>query len=560
MKSTLVLCALLLLLFTAFSSFNYATAKKRKQPNIVLIMADDVSPMHFSCYGGVVNTPHIDKLAADGMLFNRAYCTSPACTPSRYSIHTGQYAGRSKNDELHTTDKKNEMYNLEWNSYITKENKSIHEILNKAGYRTGFVGKYHIQKLSDEEMKEFPELARDADLDDPEVNEKLKEHQSILVRHVKEDLKADYAASVLWTNFGDATPIRNLQYHHLEWKTKGAVDFLKTCSDDEPFFLFLGTTALHGPNHAQNLRANPHYTPGGKLENPYEYHPSRETIFERLQQPGHKVNHFSAGTVYLDDQVGAVMSQLKELGLDDNTMVILTADHGVEPGKASVYEQGVNVPFIVRWPGMAEPGSVTNELVQFVDFMPTFADAAGIKIRNYMVDGESFLPVLKGKKGREHIYCEMGYARAVTNGRYKYIAFRLPEEAQAEIEAGKVTALNHLYWPKQAHASISLMYYPAYFDPDQLYDLENDPYEQVNLAGDPQYAEILEEMKGILNEYTTSIGFPYPLEDTGFGQTEAYKKLVEKSVNIKNTPGWWPKSYVWPPSNKLHQAKIMIRQ
>ncbi len=552
---------LMVVLFNGYKSYTsnniQATAV---QPNIVLIMADDVSPLHFSSYGGAVNTPNIDKLAAEGMRFDRAYCTSAACTPSRFSILTGQYAGRSKGPDFLADVSDSEPYNLGWETHLTPEKQTLHQMLKKAGYYTGYVGKYHLRHLEEEELKQFPQISPDADPYDPKVDRQLRRHQELLVEHIKKDVDADFAASILWQNYGKATPIKQLHQHNLEWKTNGAVEFLKTCSPNQPFFLMLNTTALHGPNMDKSMQNDPHLTPAGRLKEPYKYHPERKTVFERVEASGLPVNTFTAGATWLDDQIGAIVKQLELLELDQNTVIIVTSDHGIEPAKGSIYDQGVKVPFIVKWKGQVKAGTTTDELVQFTDFMPTFARWAGVKPDpKQPIDGIDFSPVLQGGQGREHLFYEFGYTRAVTNGRYKYLAFRLPEQVKQRIAYGQQQIINHIDWPKQVHASITLMYYPHYFDADQLYDLEKDPYEQVNLARDPAYAGVLAEMKGILQNYVSSIGAPFDLNDTEFAETEAYKKVVKQSVNMENVPVWWPKNSKWPPASEKEEAAIMIR-
>lgn len=553
--------------------------KKEERPNIILIMADDITPEHFSCYGGKIPTPTIDSLAAQGAIFSNAYCTSAASTPSRFSILTGLYANRCTHPEFTDSLKPGEPYNLEWNVPLVNSNTTLHEVLNQAGYYTGFVGKFHLgdQNFDHPGTNGLPELAIDDNPEELQTDEKLKDFQRGLAFELKKLTGADYVASVLWKNF-DEFKVKKLKFHNLEWITEGAVHFFDSVPEQKPFFLYLATTALHGPNHAKSLKVNPHYTPGGKLTDPYKYHPERHSIFDRVRATGRSANaanyglipfdvndtlkfareldrmdHYNTGAVYLDDQIKAIVNKLKQTGKDKNTLIIITADHGVEPGKSTCYEKGNKVPFIVIWPDKVKPGTRYNELVQFTDFMPTLSAVAGIAPdKQVKTDGVDFSPLLTGKGTyqRNSIYFEMGYTRAVSDGRYKYIATRYPSQVTKRITSGQQTFINHLNVLGQVHASVTLQFYPGYFDADQLYDLKTDPYEQHNLAYKPEYKAELEHMQTLLQSYLIQFNYPFDLSDTKLFSHPAYLKAVEETKNMgtRFIP-WWPDAFVWPTMN-----------
>lgn len=550
---------------------------KNEKPNILLIMADDITPEHLGCYGGKMPTSTIDSLAAQGAVFSNAYCTSAASTPSRFSILTGLYANRCTHTEFTKNHQSGQPYNLEWNTPLTDSNNVLHEVLKEAGYYTGFVGKFHTGQLNFDTpgTNGLPDIGVDELPEATDTDGKLKAFQTIIGKQIQQLTGADYVASALWKNF-DEFFMKSLKYHNLEWITEGAVNFFDSVPEKKPWFLYVATSALHGPNHASNLKQDAHFTPGGRLNEPYKYHPHRKTIFERVENAGRLVNaskyglppfdtndrksygreldrldHYNTGIVYLDDQIRAIINKLKQTGQDKNTLIIITADHGVEPGKSTCYEKGNKVPFIVIWPAKAKPGSRYNELVQFTDFMPTFSAIAGIAPdKQVKTDGVDFSPLLTGQGTyqRHSIYFEMGYSRAVTDGRFKYIATRFPSVVQEKIRSGKQNYINHLDSFGQFHASVTLQFYPGYFDADQLYDLKKDPYEQHNLAGEAGFGPELERMQGLLNSYLSQFGYPFNLSDTKlFAQPEYLQAVANTKANGTVFIPWWPQAFTWPP-------------
>ena len=535
--------------------------KEGNRPNIVLIMADDVAPFHFSHLSGDLPTPHFDKVAGNGMVFNRGYAASAACTPSRFGIMTGQFAGRCLDEEFLSENPLDQPYDISWNTPITKQNLTIQEVLNTAGYYTGFVGKYHIGELNfnnSDKNQRLPDIDLHIDVNTDKSDSLLAAFQQILVDKVKEMTGADFAASIQWEN-PEEMPAEAIRLHNLEWLTYGAERFFNSISDTTPFFLHFNTTALHGPNHYDNLQKDPHFTSEGRIKNPYKYHPPRESIFKRLDSMGIKhgdaiadyINHYNAGILYMDDQIGAIMKMLEEKHLLENTLVIITADHSIEPGKGTTYNRGVHVPFIAHWPAQITPGSATNQMVQLVDFLPTFAGLAKAKVPdNQKIDGVSFKPVLMGENvsDRKHLFFEEGHSRAVFDGQFKYIAYRFPDSVITALENQTLEGVTHFGEKMQAHAIIASEYHPAYFDVDQLYDLSKDPYEQNNLAQNPEYKDELERMKNALKKYTDSFRHPFPLDKNDFQNLPGYKKAAE-TAKAKGTDfiPWWDRTLDYPP-------------
>jgi arylsulfatase A-like enzyme len=534
----------------------------QERPNIVMIVADDLDPHHLGAYGGNLPTPNLDRLAATGLRFNGAYTSSPACTPSRYSLLTGQYAGRSKHPEFLRENPPGKRSRITWRTPLSRETVALHEMLSEAGYFTAFVGKYHVGP------SHTPPLPRDlspaAEPADPHTSRLLRAYQQRIQGIVERHTGADTSASVLWANYPN-TPLNQIGgAHNVEWMTNGAIPLLEHASDrEQPFFLYLATTPAHGPNLAATLDANPHVSPAGHVEAPYRHHSPRDSVRARLERQGIAVEHYSAGLALLDDQVGAVLDRLRALGLRENTLVVFVADHGTEPGKATTYEQGVRVPLLVRWPGHTHPGS-TDRLVQLTDFWPTLADLAGAASSpSRPVDGISFAPLLRGlpheAPKRDHAYFEMGYARALSDGTHKYVALRYPDALIDSMRNGSLRlAPNLLAMPGQVHSTIAMKHYPHYFDANQFYNLDQDPYEQRNLMEHARPRDALQRMRQSLKDILTTFERPFPLRTPAFMQSDTFRSMARRR-RADADPGsipWWPKEFTWPPRSRTHALRM----
>jgi arylsulfatase A-like enzyme len=534
------------------------------RPNIVLIVLDDVAHEQFSMYGGKVPTPHIDALASRGMAFERAFTPSAACTPSRFALLTGRFPGSCVHPEFLDTQKKDEPYSIAWNSPVSETDQTLHKALGREGYFTGYVGKFHIGELSYEYHEHnplIPAISLDAELESELTDSLLTVHQTVVAQRVKELTGANYAASIQWAN-PETYPVNRLRTHHVEWITEGALDFLKDCSDGTPFFLHINTTTLHGPHHGEGLERDPYYTPEGRQEEMKSYREYRSEIVPRLAEHGLDMDetvedhrrHYRAGILLMDDQVGQILQKLHDLNFSENTLVILAADHNLEPGKSTTYDRGTRVPFILRWPGMLPAGKRSMDLVSFTDLLPTFLELAGSDRSYSDLHGTSILPALKvpGSMEERSIYLEEGYTRAVRKDGFKYIATRFPSSVWDRILSGEFEAITHMGVPYQAHSYIAMEYHPGYFDPDQLYDLENDPFEQHNLASDPAFQGVLLEMKEELKRYLDLFDHPFDLSDTTLFSSRAYKQAAGESLS-RGTGfiPWWNRQLDYPPATQI---------
>lgn len=524
-------------------------------PNIVLICSDEIDFSYLGCYGGDFNTPNIDSLARDGLRFTQAFCSSPMCTPSRFSVLTGRYPGRCEHPYFRKECPADEPALVGWNSFIDENTQTLPRLLSANGYVTGMAGKWHLGPHG----VDWPEgLTEEMDPADPKVEAMLRERQKNIDEAVKRDAGFDYAASVLWGNW-DSEVLKALQFHNIPWITKGAVEFIEQqAGEAKPFFLYVTPTAIHGPPHHHSLDRDYTMTPGGRDEGVLNYVPDIVALKKANEGRPDWYCHQRTGMAELDHQVGILLNKLDELNIASNTVVIYMPDHGIEPGKATCFEKGFRVPLIIRWPGKIAPGSRTAARVQNTDLFATIAQIAGVPPKKAATpDGYAFTDVLRDPSSagqRDYVYYEAGYARGISDGQGKYIAFRPPEHV---IEAFKKQAgpVNLMGKWKQGHSQIALLRYPDYFDQDQFYNLQRDPYEQFNRFGDPDPDEEkqLTVLKARLKAILDTMPNRFSLRKIPFLESDEYRKRCDEQRAFGDDYiGWLKRDHgaiVWPPES-----------
>jgi arylsulfatase A-like enzyme len=511
------------------------------RPNIILIVTDDQSPMPWPYSGGFraaepfgfcgesrVHTPAIDRLARDGLVFTRAYVSSSVCSPSRYATLTGRYAGRCTGPRFMRLHPPGTMTRVENNTELEHGRPNLPTVLREHGYRTGFVGKCHIvshdilnapQTWSRNGMQEY---AMDADPQKPGITARMRHNHQQWCKRIAaygfDVVDAVYAANLreLYNKPADV--------HNVEWTTAAALRFIET-SREQPFFLYYATTVPHGPapwirrdgKYIHGLDAPPEMTGEGYVPQDYDFMPSRGVIQEAVRRQGKPAE--TAWIHWFDAAVGALRSKLEQLDLLDNTLIIITSDHGSwRHGKSTLHEGGLRVPMLMHWPaGLARSGSYDG-LVQNIDLAPTILSLAKIQPPDGMrFDGFSLVPVLRGSKSpsRSHLFAEVGYSRCVITNDWKYIAVRYDPEIAQRIEAGATfpgfegRVLRRPYLTRNGHLGHhASSHNPHYFEADQLYNLVNDPREETNVAADRP--EKVAEMQHILRGYLQSFkGCPF---------------------------------------------------
>ncbi len=394
-----------------------------KKLNFVFILADDLGWSDLPCYGGDLHeTPNLDRFARQAMRFTGAYAASPVCTPTRASIMTGKYPARLNmtiwRESAATPPQKYRHLPPVVESDLPHEEITIAEALNKAGYRTAHIGKWHLG-----DAEHYPET------------------QGFDVN----------IGGTLWgapTTFfypysGSGTFGSQFRYvPHLELGEEGeyltdrltseAIRVMDAMKDD-PFFLHLAYHTVHTPIE-------------GKPETVERYRDQIEPGM-RHTNPG-----YAAMVHSLDENVGRVLQKIDELGIADHTAVIFFSDNGgylssnkygtvtdnspLRSGKGSLYEGGVRVPLMVRWPGVTQPGSVCDQAVSSIDFYPSLLEMAGVSgdsQHNADVDGISLVPLLKNPHtplNREalywhypHYYPTTSPVSSIRQGDWKLIEF-----------------------------------------------------------------------------------------------------------------------------------------
>lgn len=509
---------------SSFQSVNSTRANKNQKPNVIFIITDDQKLTSFGFLEHRALTPNIDRLANEGVYFSRAYVSSSVCTPSRYSCLTGRYAGRAINEEFIKSTSIEGQTKIGWNTHLVESELNIPKVLKQNGYVTGAVGKWH---LGGPKIKR---LDIESDPKDFKIAKLLKNNQNKVCQHVRKQ-GFDYAASIHLTNLKNY-PCRALGQHNIEWTVKGAFDFIEA-NKDRPFFLYFAATLLHGPNPLESLKSDPRITTAGLLDKPLKVQPSRKSVLNRVKKAG--LPETVAPATWLDDSIGVLINKLKDLDLYENTLIFYFNDHGVQGGKGSLYEGGVKTPTFIHWKNKIKPGK-SDALIQNIDFAPTIFKACGITPpQNSIWDGKSIMPLLNGEKKNIHesLFMEIGHTRAVCTHRWKYIAFRIPPSGQmtkeekierlTRYQKGKlakdaletsfkfdvdapITHLGEVPGGSGTERGNALKYYSKnYYDQDQLYDLLNDPDERKNLAKDPKYNAVLEEMKTRLKKYLDQV-------------------------------------------------------
>lgn len=427
MKVSISFVSVLLLICSLLGCVPSEENVREDLPNIVFLFSDDQSSPDLGAYGNsAIQTPNLDRLAEEGMVFRRGYVTSSQCSPSRASILTGRSPHVVGASRLHID--------------AQPRYESLIETLNDQGYYTGAFRKVH----------------------QSEIQEQF-------------DFYGDGAAS--FSSFFESLP------------------------EDQPFFLWFGTT---DPHRGYNVDEYEYQHNPENVIVP-EYLPDTEEVRKDLANYYNEITRF-------DTESGEILNLLEERGLSENTMVVVSSDNGMPfpRAKATLYEAGVRVPLIIKWPSHVESGS-TDELVSLVDLPATWLDAAGSEIPEGF-GGKSLLPFFEDSESdhREYIFAERNWhdnwdpMRAVIGDRYKLI-----QNYRPEVEY--IPSLDILNSPSYAEIqrldsegklSGNLSWYQQDSRPQvEFYDLQNDPNEWNNLAGNAEYDSLINEYQQILSEW-----------------------------------------------------------
>jgi arylsulfatase A-like enzyme len=485
-----------------------------QRPNIVFIITDDQSAIipgnndnqnqsrPFGFNGDTkVYTPIIDGIANNGIVFNNAFVSTAICTPSRYSILTGKYAGRSEGKNFISSFPLGKLSRVANNIELEENVTNLPRLLQKAGYKTAFVGKSHIidHTILEKYTQGIDGFMAYSKTDDPyitSVSNAIKFNHDKWANRMKEfgfdHVNAFYPGN-LRELFNDG-----LNIHNVEYKNKAVLDFIEN-TGDEPFFIYYSETIPHGPapywtnnnGYYAGLDSDVNVTAEGVLNQDYSYLPSRNQIKNEINGlSGKDTRH--AWLRWFDHAVGAVVEKLKAKGKLDNTIIIITSDHGdFNHAKATNYEGGTKVPLMVYWPnGITHPRTY-GELVQNIDFTPTFLDLAGVTTTGVSLDGKSLENIITTNTNdpiHDYLFFEMGYSRAIRTKDWKYITVRYDDATNTKIANGGTfngpngTQVSLPYYiPNVSLGSLGAASYPLYHQKDQLFNLIDDPYETRNI-------------------------------------------------------------------------------
>jgi len=477
-----------------------------RRPNIIFLMADDHRADVFGFMGNEhVMTPNLDRLASEGVVFSNAYHVAPICLPSRTSVMTGQYLGTHGSG-----------FDRPTNFVLTEDEfkSSYSAILRNNGYYTGFIGKFGfavggVDKIENQNYQDKAEYMPVSHFD-------------------------------VWNGFPGQGSYREKdgQFNGYEnqWKAKHltefmgfqAIDFLYKAKDSgQPFCLSVSFKAPHAPfQPAQEFRQK--YgsitIPRMANDNPESYERLPQVVKEKSRNArwyfgrtkdyygnelGYRQDwHIDKDSIYqafiknyyalisgIDDAVGSIRAELKNLGLEKNTVIIYTSDNGFFAGskqlmgKALLYEESAKAPMVVYYPDRSknEGTRIEDGLISHVDIAPTLLDIAGIDIPgNY--PGKSFIPIVKGKNEviHEAVYGENNFDE------WYPIASEVehPEEYQS-IRSRFVRTSNYKYI--RYHESRPII--------EELYKIDEDPFEESNIIDDPAFADVVKVMRSKLNDF-----------------------------------------------------------
>lgn len=429
-----------------------------KQPNIIWITCEDISP-YIGAYGDKeVRTPNIDQLAKEGVRYTRAYTTAGVCAPSRSAIITGMYQQSIGTQHMRTSgDAKFQPVPL-YAAVIPEQVKCFPEYLRKAGYYC--------------------------------TNNEKQDYQFV-------------APVTVWDENGATASYRNRPRRGDGRRG----DSGRSVEKDKPFFAIFNFQITHESQLFS--RKDSLLVDGDKVSVPPIY-PDTKTV-------RHDIARMLTNIERMDSQVGELIQMLKADGLYDNSIIFFYSDHGgsLPWTKREVLERGTHIPLIVRLPGGKKAGTVNNELISAVDFAPTVLSLVGIPIPSYM-QGQAFLGKQQAKTPRRYVFAgrdrmdtEYDRVRMVRDKRYRYVYNYMPEKPYYQNLRYRLS-IPMLQEILTLRDNGKLGPIPmSWFNTkpvDELYDVDNDPYELHNLVSDPALTGKLTELRTAYQNWIQQVG------------------------------------------------------
>ena len=424
------------------------------RPNIILLLGDDLGHRDLACFGSPnVKTPHIDKLAAEGMTFTKFYAASAVCTPTRTSILTGRYPLRfSINKHFNDIDR-----------WLPESATTVAELLKDAGYNTAHVGKWHLGGLHvDKSGKRLDTQPGPRQHGFDNYQTQIEQQPTRRTMGKKRTLYRK-GGTVLLRNDQKVTQDDPYYKKHLtDANGDYAVEMIeKFSAEGKPFFLNVWWLVPHKPYEPA---PSPHW---------------ENTAAEGISEDQHR---YRSMIQHMDAKVGQILAKLESLGIADNTMIMFASDNGaisqgdvgkLHGGKGNLHDGGIRVPMIVRWPAAIKAQEKTSTFAHSTDLLPTFCEAAGIKLpTDFPLDGVSLLPYFKG-------------APPPTQQQRGTMVWHL-DRFRGEKRSNKRNVMTEVAmrgkWKLLAR----------YGKPAELFDLDADPYEKRNRIKD--YAEVVKTL------------------------------------------------------------------
>ena len=463
---------LILTLATAALAASTARSENGDPPNVLFIISDDLTAESLGCYGNAqCQTPHIDALAEQGVRFTRAYCQYPVCGPSRAALMSGMYpqevgvTGNGSSDRFTgTMGKRPSMTELfRDNGYYTARISKIYHMRIPGDITAGVNGPDHAASWTERFNCQAPEWMSSGEhvqLSDGKLNRNPDKHYGLGFGTAFYVVKTDTDGNEQPDVQAASKAIELLEKHR-----------------DEPFFLAVGLVRPHVPLVAPREYFHPYPAPemklppqmdgdladvpgAGKLKTSQQI-----GLGGKPQKQRGVLAAYYASVSFMDDQVGRILDAVRRLGLEDDTIVVFTSDHGYHLGehqmwqKQSLHEESVRIPLIVHVPGM--PAATATTLAEQIDIYPTLAELAGLSLPDHL-RGKSLVPALEdpATQLRDQIYSFRGNAHLIRTGRWAYMNYGRGGE--------------------------------------ELYDLEDNPAQFTNLASNPEYADQLAQMRSKL--------------------------------------------------------------
>ena len=368
-----------------------AVAEKRS-PNFVFFLVDDMGYMDIGANNPdtFYETPNIDALAASGIRFTNGYAANPVCSPTRYSIMTGKHPSRVGATNFFSGARAGRFRPAVLNDRMPVSEVTMAEALKEAGYQTAFLGKWHLGPT-----QEFWPENQGFDFN---VGGQHRGHPK------------SYFSPYSNPKLSDGP-----KGEHLTARLTDEATRLIGEMKDEPFLLYMAYYTVHTPLQAPKDLVEKYRRKAESVESDLEDFAPEEQVFpnsknKRLVRQVQKHATYAAMVETLDDSVGRILNRLKELELEEDTIICFTSDNGglstsegsptsnlpLRGGKGWLYEGGIREPFLIRWPGVTKPGTTSDVPVVSTDFYPTMLDMAGIEPKpEQHVDGRSLAPLIK---------------------------------------------------------------------------------------------------------------------------------------------------------------------